>query len=137
MKFWDTSALVPLFIDEATTETLRRTLADDPDVMLWALTQVELTSVIWRRKPDPPVTRAELAAKAVAAAAESLSVEALLPVMQHALNACEHHRLRSADALQLAAALVACGGESSLLPFVTLDRELASAARAEGFPVLP
>jgi len=137
VKFWDTSALVPLFIDEATTETLRRTLADDPDVMLWALTQVELTSVIWRRKPDPPVTRAELAAKAVAAAAESLSVEALLPVMQHALNACEHHRLRSADALQLAAALVACGGESSLLPFVTLDRELASAARAEGFPVLP
>lgn len=137
MKFWDTSALVPLFIDEATTETLRRTVADDPDVLIWTLTQVELTSVLWRRKPDPPVSRAELAARAVAAAAEWLSVEALLPVMQHALNACEHHRLRSADALQLAAALVACGGESSLLPFVTLDRELASAARAEGFPVLP
>jgi len=59
VKFWDTSALVRPFIDEATTETLRRTLADDPEVMIWTLTQVELASVIWRRKPDPPVSRAE------------------------------------------------------------------------------
>jgi len=44
VKFWDTSALVPLFIDEATTETLRRTLADNPDIVIWTLTQVELAS---------------------------------------------------------------------------------------------
>jgi hypothetical protein len=41
------------------------------------------------------------------------------------------------DALQLAAALVACGDDRRTLPFVTLDRDLANAARAEGFPVLP
>ena len=137
MKFWDTSALLPLFINEARTDTVRQTLFDDPDVMIWAPTQVELASAIWRRKLEPGANRPELAAKAMTAAANWLNVDALLPVIQHALNACEHHRLRSADALQLAAALVACDGEPALLPFVTLDRDLASAARAEGFPILP
>ncbi|HEV7485336.1 MAG TPA: hypothetical protein VGQ65_06605 [Thermoanaerobaculia bacterium] len=41
------------------------------------------------------------------------------------------------DALQLAAALIACGYKPARLPFVTLDIALASAARAEGFIVLP
>jgi hypothetical protein len=41
------------------------------------------------------------------------------------------------DALQLAAALIACGYQPTRLDFVTLDNALASAARAEGFVVLP
>jgi predicted nucleic acid-binding protein len=41
------------------------------------------------------------------------------------------------DALQLAAALVACGDDPYILPFVTLDHDLAGAARAEGFTVQP
>ncbi|HEV7425903.1 MAG TPA: hypothetical protein VGQ46_06010 [Thermoanaerobaculia bacterium] len=41
------------------------------------------------------------------------------------------------DALQLAAALIACGNDPARLNFVTLDYELAAAARAEGFVVLP
>jgi predicted nucleic acid-binding protein len=40
------------------------------------------------------------------------------------------------DALQLASALIARERFGSL-PFVTLDSNLASAARAEGFVVLP
>ena len=137
MKFWDTSALLPLFIDEAMTETLRQALSDDPDVLIWALTQVELVSAIWRRKLEPGANRLELAARAVATATIYMKVVFLRPVTQKALSACERHRLRSADALQLAAALVACNGEPSTLPFVTLDRDLASAAHAEGFPILP
>ena len=41
------------------------------------------------------------------------------------------------DALQLAAALIACEYDPLGLIFVTLDNALASAARAEGFTVLP
>lgn len=137
MKFWDTSALVPLFVEEATTDSLRRTIAEDPDVVIWALTHVELASVIWRRKPEPPAGRAELARQAAASVEEWDAVLLFQPVIERALNACKRHQLRSADALQLAAALVACNGIPSNLPFVTLDGELASAARAEGFPVLP
>jgi predicted nucleic acid-binding protein len=53
-----------------------------------------------------------------------------------AFDVCEKHRLRAGDALQLAAALKGTRNPSAR-PFVTLDHDLASAARAEGFPVLP
>jgi predicted nucleic acid-binding protein len=137
VKFWDTSALVPLFIHEPTTDSLRRAIADDPDVVIWAFTEVELASAIWRRQAEPSVSRAELARQAAASALNWDAVVVFPQVMAHALSACERHRLRSADALQLGAALVACNGAPSDLPFVTLDHDLASAARAEGFPVLP
>jgi len=47
------------------------------------------------------------------------------------------HPLRAADALHLAAALVACDERPHALPFVTLDERLVDAARREGFAVLP
>ena len=101
MKFWDTSALVPLFVEEATTDSLRRTIAEDPDVVIWALTHVELASVMWRRKPEPPAGRAELARQAAASVEEWDAVLLFQPVIERALNACKRHQLRSADALQL------------------------------------
>ena len=44
---------------------------------------------------------------------------------------------RAGDALQLAAAVIACDERTGLLPFVTLDDPLVEAARREGFRVLP
>ena len=44
MKFWDTSALVPLIVDEPGTKAARDLLAEDADVMIWTLTSVELLS---------------------------------------------------------------------------------------------
>jgi predicted nucleic acid-binding protein len=46
------------------------------------------------------------------------------------------HPLRSADALQLAAALIAAEDHPGSLPFVTLDDRLALAAEREGFTVV-
>jgi hypothetical protein len=46
------------------------------------------------------------------------------------------HPLRSADALQLAAALEASENEPRTLPFVTLDERLARSAVREGFPIV-
>jgi hypothetical protein len=45
--------------------------------------------------------------------------------------------LRAADALQLAAAMVARDRGNSEFAFVTLDLRLAEAASAEAFVVLP
>ena len=45
------------------------------------------------------------------------------------------HALRAADALQLAAALLASDEEPAGLDIVTLDSRLADAARREGFRV--
>ena len=44
------------------------------------------------------------------------------------------HPLRSADALQLAAAVVCAEGECGMLPFVCLDARLIDAARRRGSP---
>jgi hypothetical protein len=46
------------------------------------------------------------------------------------------HPLRSADALQLAAALAGADGEPSAREFVCLDARLADAAAREGLRVL-
>jgi hypothetical protein len=54
----------------------------------------------------------------------------------HAERLVMEHPLRTADALQLGAALVAADGDPQSLELVTLDRRLAEAARREGFPVL-
>ena len=47
------------------------------------------------------------------------------------------HPLRAADALQLAAAWVACRGEPTGMEIVCADERLAKAARLEGFVVVP
>jgi len=47
------------------------------------------------------------------------------------------HPLRAADALQLGAALVACGDDPHGFEFVCVDERLNEAARREGFTVRP
>ena len=47
------------------------------------------------------------------------------------------HPLRAADALQLAAALMASDHEPQRMEVVCLDERLSEAARIEGFTVLP
>ena len=47
------------------------------------------------------------------------------------------HSLRTADALQLAAALHWCGDDPRAAELVSQDKRLRTAARREGFTVLP
>lgn len=137
MRFWDTSALVPLFADEEMTPRVRNVLALDSKVIVWSFTRVELASAMWRRDPPPRANRAAAIAEVMRVWSDWSEVTRFESVTAHAISMCERHRLRAGDALQLAAALVASRGKPSSLPFVTLDHALASAARAEGFPVLP
>ena len=139
MKFWDTSALVPLFIAERESARAERWLRADPGVIVWMLTRVELLSAIARRR------RGDLKANRVLRTARMNLLEAWTEWMEvidmpaarrQAERLVETHPLRAADALQLAAALVACEGVASSLTFVTLDRNQAEAAEREGFTVL-
>lgn len=138
MRFWDTSALVPLVIDEPSTAAVAELLADDPEITVWICTSVEPASAVYRRGSS----RDHLGlrnAEALIASLESIWVAIDEPreIIDHARRIVMSHRLRALDALQLAAAFVACNGVPHTLPFVTLDRDLATAARAEGFAVLP
>jgi len=139
VKFWDTSALVPLVVAERQSARAERWLRADPDVVVWTLTRVELLSALARRRREQPTaSRALLTARREILTAWDLwsEVTAVEVARRHAERLVEIYPLRSADALQLGAALVAADGAPASLPFVTLDERQADAALAEGFPVL-
>lgn len=140
MKFWDSSAIVPLVVQEADSEVVRDLLGHDPDMLVSALTSVEVTSALWRR-----IRNGDLTESARNQALDALTVlegvwNQALDVAQVAARArrlLAAHPLRAADACQLAAALLLCRERTENLEFVTLDERLADAARREGLRVLP
>jgi predicted nucleic acid-binding protein len=139
VRFWDTSALLPLFVAEAHSTRARRWLRRDPVVVVWSLTRVELLSALARReREEPGVARGLLRARqrAIAAWDEWTEVIALEPVRRQAERLVAVHPLRAADALQLGAALVAADLDPAGLELVTFDERLALAALKEGFSVL-
>lgn len=139
MRFWDSSALVPLFLDEPATARVRAWFRDDPDIVVWTLTRVEFLSALARRRRErvdavPRVARAR--AEALATWERWLEITVIHVVRGHAERLVEAHPLRAADALQIGAALVAADGRPGDLPFVTFDERQADVAAREGFPVL-
>ena len=63
-------------------------------------------------------------------------VQPVAAVREIAVRLLRVHPLRTADALQLAAAIVVAEGHPSSLPLVTLDERLAQAAEREGFAIV-
>jgi predicted nucleic acid-binding protein len=139
LKFWDSSALVPLVFHEERTRAVISIHAADPDQTVWCLTDVEIASALARRlREGLSVDRADSIRADVRRYSDRWSpVGAVELVRARALRLVHTHPVRAADALQLAAALVACDERPEALPFVCLDDRLRDAARREGFPVLP
>lgn len=140
MRFWDSLAVVPLLVAEAATDVARTALREDAAMIVWRLTGTEIISALFRRRRAEEIDEAGVAAaqrRLAALEARWTAVEDLDPVVRRARRLLSTHSLRSADALQLAAALIACDEHPELLPLVTLDDRLAQAARREGFAVVP
>ena len=140
MRFWDSSAVVPLLLEEPGSDTMRALLREDAAMVAWRLAGTEVVSALWRRRrADELDETARRFAEQGLALLESrwTSVEDAAHVDRRARRLLAAHPLRAADALQLAAALVACDERSDVLPLVTLDDRLAEAARREGFVVVP
>jgi uncharacterized protein len=139
MRFWDTSALLPLLVQEPHTQAMIALLRDDPAAAVWWLTPVECWSALARLERDHRLTE-EQVAQAAGLLDESTrrwtEVPAIERVRDQASRLLRVHPLRAADALQLAAALVLSDFDPRTLPLVTLDDRLATAARREGFTVL-
>jgi predicted nucleic acid-binding protein len=139
VRFWDTSALISLVVSERDTPRAERWLREDPDVVVWTLTRVELLSALARRRREEPAASQRLLAarREVLSAWERWSeVTAVEVVRRHAERLVDAHPLRAADALQIGAALVASADDPGGLEFVTLDHSQAVAAEREGFRVL-
>lgn len=140
MRFWDSSAIVPLCIDEARTAELRALAIEDAGIAVWWLTRTECLSAVSRRLREGELAVTdEHAARTVLRALEHAWSE--VQPTDRVRNAADRmlvvHELRTADALQLAAALDWCDGRTDGAAVVCLDRRLRLAAHREGFLVLP
>jgi predicted nucleic acid-binding protein len=138
VRFWDSSAVVPLLAWHATTAAVEALLRDDPQVVVWWGTSVECLSALARLEREGTATT-----EATSKAAERLrrllrtfdEVQPTERVRTTAERLLRTHPLRAADSLQLAAAIEAASGRPTELPLVCLDARLAQAARREGFDV--
>jgi len=138
MRFWDASAVVPLLVEQPLSVRARHLLAEDPDPVVWWSTPVECASAIARLRREgilpESVEREALATLDLLRSGwhEILPGDAL---RAQAMRVLRLHPLRTADALQLAAALEWAGTPESGT-VVTFDERLAGAAAREGFAVV-
>jgi predicted nucleic acid-binding protein len=138
MKFWDTSAIIPLLADEPTRESLLAILEEDPQIVAWCCTSVEIASALARRERENLITAAEVETALAATHQLADGWHEILPsdaVGRTAGRLLRAHPLRAADSLQLAAALIAANHDPTTLELVCLDARLTLAARREGFKV--
>ena len=138
MRFWDSSAIIPLLCLEASSPAMQGLYRADPDLLVWAFTRTEVLSALCRRLREGSLLQDEFRAarerlRAIAADwTENVLLDAVLDRSDRLL---EVHPLSAADSLQLAAALVSVEERPRDFPFVTLDDRLGDAASREGFRV--
>jgi predicted nucleic acid-binding protein len=139
VRFWDTSALVPLLLEQPATAQARELLSQDPGVVAWWGAAVECASSAARLRREERLSPAEEEQTLELLDILRASWLEILPseeVRSGALRLLRVHSLKAADALQLAAARV-WAGTAHRPELVTYDERLALAARLEGFRVLP
>ena len=140
MKFWDSSAIIPLCLTERASEAVKGLMKDDEDIIVWWTTYIECLSALSRRQREGVLTFGEAGkARAVlsALAATSSEVQPTEMVRLRAERLLSIHPLRAADALQLAAALVWAQEAPRGLEFVCLDQNLRESSLKEGFSIQP
>ena len=139
MRFWDTSALVPLLLEQETTAEVGELLSQDLEMAAWWGTSIECVSAAARLRREERLTVDEEDRVLELLATLRNSWLEILPseeVRDYAVRLLRVHGLKAADALQLAAARV-WAGSTKRPELVTYDERLALAARLEGFRVLP
>ena len=139
MRYWDSSAILPLIASEARSADMLALIDSDPAIVTWWGSRVECISALARLEREQslalPNMRAAIA-RLEALSREWIEVPAIDDLRTQASRLLRTHALRTADALQLAAAIVASDFETSTLEFVSLDVRLSAAAEREGFPVM-
>ena len=140
MIFFDSSALLPLFIQDKRSIEMERIVRDDPSVVIWWGSTIECFSAFARLRRE----------RIISSDVEQEIRGRLSNIKRHwteiqpgdDLKAVAHqlllmHTLSAADSLQLAAALLWADKLPTGHQFVSLDTRLLEAARKEGFITAP
>ena len=138
MTFWDSSALAPLIFEEPDSATRENQLWNDPQIVVWYGTLVELESAIARRLRGDDLAQVQACAarlKLEHLAQTWIEVDPSETVRARAVRLVRLHPLRTGDAFQLAAALVVTGERPDGHRFLTADARLKLAAQMESFQI--
>jgi len=140
MRFWDSSALVPLLVAQPSSAKADHWIAEDGELAVWTITPIELASALMRLAREGAIAERE-ATEAESRIDELLhschTIVDVEAVKSQARRLLRLHPLRAADAMQLGAAWEWAAGRPTDRVFHTLDGRLALAARREGFRVVP
>lgn len=135
IAYFDTSALVPLVIDEASTEVCNRIWTESTRVAGVRLLYPEARAALARAERMGRLTRTQLAAAVSefdSILAEIDLIEVTAELAHSAGELAQEHGLRGYDAVHLAAARSVADEE---LVLATGDGELAAAATTLGITV--
>ena len=139
MRFWDTSAIIALLADEPGREGMLARVEEDPQILAWWGTPVEVASALARREREGKLSADDVTGALAALRQLADAWHEIVPtdsVRRTAERLLRVHPLRAADSLQLAAAVTAADHDPTTLEFVCLDERLIAAARREGFVVI-
>ena len=140
MSFWDSSAILPLLVDEPASRLVREMMRSEEARTVWWGSLVECHSALERRTRSGQLSGDEKRQalqwlRQLARVWHEIVPTTLL--RDRAVRLLALHDLRAADSLQLAAALVWSGEQPHGRAFVCLDTKLRGSAEQEGFTVLP
>lgn len=139
MNFWDSSAILPLLIQETSTPDLLEIIRAEREMYVWWGTAVECVSAISRLERERP------GSGVIAPALDRLRLmregwNEIAPgaaLRESAVRLLRVHPIRAADAFQLAAAIALAEHNRDSVRFLSLDARLRDAATREGFRTLP
>lgn len=135
--FWDTSALVPLCVQQQPS-TAARALLKRHSIVVWWSTSVEMRSAFERLLRTGHLTSPEYAAAGLRLDRLRRSWRELQPsepLRAQAERLLAAYPLKAADALQLAAACIWSTGTPQNSVFISGDAQLLEAARQSGFQI--
>ena len=139
MKYWDSSAIFSLFVEEQAPVNRMSLFKEDFQAITWWGSKVECASAFSRLRREGALDEEGLSKALGNMDAFWETCMEILPseeVRRRAIRLLRVHPLRAGDAFQLAAALLAAKEDPASLDIVTNDARLKSAAQREGFSVL-
>jgi predicted nucleic acid-binding protein len=139
MKFWDSSAIVPLLIAETSSQRMQDLYSEDAVIVAWWATAVECAGAISRLEREESLDQRavnEGFRRLTELQREWQEIEPSELLRSQAIRLLRVHQLRASDSLQLAAAIVTTNNRPKSMEFVCLDTRLILAAEREGFSVI-
>ncbi len=133
----DTSALIKKYIEETNSDDVKKSLDGSRQIVTSALTELEIVSSLERakqgRRINSPSYRTAMDAFEKDFERETIALVGISSgIIRDAKRIIKHHRLRPADAIQLASAKHTAKFISPLTELLCFDEALTQAAKLEG-----